>query len=47
MPEEFSIDELMERLIVLEKIAVGLRQVENGEVFSDEEARQRLSRWLK
>ena len=47
MPEEFSIDELMERLIVLEKIAVGLRQVENGEIFSEDEARQRLSRWLK
>lgn len=36
-PEEFSIDELIEKLILMEKIETGNRQSENGEVISDAE----------
>lgn len=31
LPEEFSIEELMDRLILLNKIETGLRQGEEGE----------------
>ncbi len=47
LPEQFSIDELVERLITLEKIETGLRQVENNKTLSEEEAKARLSKWLK
>ncbi len=34
MPEEFSIDELMENLFVLNKIEIGLKQAEKGESYT-------------
>ena len=34
LPEEFSIEELMDRLILLNKIETGLRQDERGETFT-------------
>jgi len=34
-PEGFSIDELVERLILIEKVELGLKQSENGEIISD------------
>lgn len=33
-PEKFSIDELVEKLIFIEKIETGLKQSEEGQVIS-------------
>ena len=41
LPAEFSLDELVEKLIVLEKIQIGLDQVKEGKKVSTEEARQK------
>jgi hypothetical protein len=46
-PEEFSIDELMERLILLEKIERGNQQSKNGEVISDEEMDTEIRKWFE
>ena len=40
LPEEFSIEELMDRLILLNKIETGLRQAEQGEAFTTEQAKK-------
>ncbi len=47
MPENISVDELMEKAVLIEKIEKGLEQSNSGAVFSTEEAKQRLSKWLK
>ncbi len=47
LPDQFSIDDLMERLIVLEKIETGLKQVEEGKTLTMQEAKERLQKWLK
>ena len=47
LPDEFPLDELIEQLIVLEKIERGRNDVKEGRVLTDEEAKQRLSKWLK
>jgi len=47
MPDEFSADELIERILLLQKIYAGLNQVKEGKVYSEEEAAQKLDRWLK
>ena len=47
MPDEFSADELIERILLLQKIDAGLNQVKEGKVYSEQEAEQRLDRWLK
>ena len=45
-PEEFSIDELIENLILMEKIETGNRQSENGEVISDAEMENEIEKWF-
>jgi predicted transcriptional regulator len=49
MPEdEFAdIDILLERIVVLRKIEKGEKDIKEGKVFSNEEARQKLEKWLK
>jgi Zn-dependent alcohol dehydrogenase len=45
-PEEFTIDELIENLILMEKIENGNRQSENGEVISDVEMENVIEKWF-
>lgn len=47
LPEEFSLDELFERLILLEKINTGLQEVEEGKIVSQEEAKEKMKKWQK
>ena len=47
LPEEFSLDELFERLILLEKINTGLQEVEEGKVVSQEEVKEKMKKWQK
>jgi len=42
LPAETSVEEAMERLYILADIEEGLRQVEQGQVLSHEEAKRRL-----
>lgn len=43
MPEEFSIHDFLDKILLLQKIETGLLQSENGETLSTEEAKERLS----
>lgn len=47
LPDEFSLEDLIERFIVLEKIEKGLEQVKSGQTLSSDEAKKRLEKWLK
>ena len=47
LPEEFSLDDLIERLILIEKIESGNKQSENGEVISEEEMDNEIEKWFK
>jgi predicted transcriptional regulator len=47
LPVEFSIDQLMDKLILLEKIEEALDQAERGETYTTEEAQQLLKQWAK
>ncbi len=47
LPSEFSLDELVERLILLEKIQIGLQQVKEGNTKTMEEAKAAMQKWLK
>ena len=46
-PEKFSIDELIERLILIEKIERGIKQSENGDVISDSELDKEIKKWFE
>ena len=47
LPPEFSLDDLVERLIVLQKIETGLRQVEEGKTKTTAQAKEDLKKWLR
>jgi len=47
LPEEFSFDEVLDKLLLLDKIEIGLAQSQSGEVSSTIEAKAQLSKWLK
>ena len=46
-PEQFSIDELIDRLILVEKIENGNKQSENGEVISESELDKEINAWFE
>jgi len=46
-PEEFSIDELVSRLIVIEKINKGNKQSENDEIISEGELDKEITKWFQ
>ncbi len=47
LPERFSIDEIIDRIILLQKIEIGLEQSMAGKIHSTETAKKRLKKWLK
>jgi len=47
LPDEFSLEEIIERLIILEKIEKGMEQVRQKQVATIDEAKKRLQKWLK
>ncbi len=46
LPDEFSIEEIIERLIIIEKIEKGRQDVKDGKVNTEEQAKSKLSKWL-
>jgi len=46
LPEEFTLDELIERLIIVEKVNLGLKDIEEGRTVSEEELDKRMEKWF-
>ena len=46
MPDEISIDELMEQLFILQKIEAAREQVKEGKVYTEEVAKDKLEKWM-
>jgi hypothetical protein len=47
LPESFSAEEIIDKIILLQKIDIGLEQSKNGKVVSEIDARKKLKKWLK
>lgn len=47
MPDEFSIDDIIEEFVLLRKIELGLADVESGRVYSKMEVEEKMAKWLK
>ena len=47
LPEQFSIDQLIDKLIFVDKVETGLEQSMLGNVNTKEQTKQKLSKWLK
>lgn len=46
LPDDVGFQEAIQRLYVLYKVQRGIEQADAGQKVSDEEAMQRISRWL-
>ena len=47
LPSEFSIDELIEQLIFIQKVEEGLQQYRDGKVVSHEDIKSIIPKWSK
>ena len=47
LPENAKVEDALERLYLLYKTERGIERADSGELISQEEARQRMARWLK
>jgi Zn-dependent alcohol dehydrogenase len=47
LPAEFDMDELMEKLIVIEKIETALQEVKNGKTISHQQMKKEMKKWAK
>lgn len=45
LPAEFSLDELVEKLILVEKVEQGLAQLKEGKVTPQEEVKDLVKKW--
>jgi len=46
-PDSFTLDELVDKLIFMDKVERGLDQSMNDKVCTHDEARKKLEKWLK
>ena len=45
MPETFSVDDLVERVLLLQKIEAAQKEIENGEGLDWENVKKEMDRW--
>ena len=44
-PNEFNLDELLERLVFVEKVENGLKQIEENKTISHEDVKKMVKQW--
>jgi hypothetical protein len=47
LPESFTIDQLIEQLIFIEKVEEGIHQSDIGKVISNEDVKLMIDKWSK
>ena len=47
LPDEASYEDIMDRLLFMQKVDAGLEDIRQGRVVTHKEAKKRLARWLK
>ena len=46
LPDSVTIDDILDQIILVEKIEKGIEQSENNQVVNDDELDKRLGKWL-
>ena len=46
MPDDASVEDIMERLLLLAKIERGIAQIDSGQGIPHEQAKERMAKWL-
>ena len=46
LPDDCTLEDIQYHIYVKQKIEIGLRDLEKGDVYTQEEVEKRLSKWL-
>jgi len=46
LPQEFDLEEIVDKLILLNKVQQGIDDANNGRVFTEDEVKKKLEKWL-
>jgi predicted transcriptional regulator len=46
LPDSVTVDEILDQILLLEKIEKGIDQADKGKVLTEKELDKRLSKWL-
>lgn len=47
LPDNLTIDQVIDRMIMLDKIEQGLKDVKDGNVYTTEKVKDKPNKWLK
>lgn len=47
LPDNFSLEDVIDRLLLIQKVELGLSQSMQNKMVSNEEAKEKLSKWFK
>lgn len=47
LPNSFSVEEVIDKILLLQKIDIGMEQSAKEEVYTTTEAKHKLKKWLK
>ncbi len=47
LPEKFSVDQLFEKIILIDKIERGIEDIKKGDFFSEEEMDKEFEKWFQ
>ncbi len=47
LPDNFTVDQLVEELVILNRIDEGLNDIDEGRVFTTDQVKEELGTWLK
>ena len=47
LPDNLTIDQVIDQTILLDKIELGIKDVDEGRIYSTEEVKEKLNKWLK
>ena len=47
LPDNFSLEDVIDKLLLIQKVELGLSQSMQNKVVSNEEAKEKLSKWFK
>jgi|NOAtaT_6_FD_contig_51_5267703_length_505_multi_5_in_0_out_0_2 hypothetical protein len=47
MPNKMTLDEFFDKMIFIDKVQSGLNDSKNGKTLTKEQAKKKLSKWLK
>jgi hypothetical protein len=47
LPDQFSLEDVMDRIMLIQKIEIGIAQSDANETLTTDEAKVKLKKWLK